>query len=575
MKKVLAIMLVLTLFLLVVGGCASGGKDTGSTSNDGNQPTNTEGDNSDTSSNDDVVEGADVNNGRPYNLNPVKYDSRDDKYLNGINATKLPIAEDDITITIWRGFTSTVMQGYEDSEFFKELEEITGVKTEFLYPPVGNETDNFNLRITSDDLPHMFSMPPEYAGGYHKAVEDGVYLELTEYYDKGLMPNIKWLRENYEEIDRDIVDDEGKMHYFPMIDIIPSHPWSGLWVRQDWLEELDLDMPETIDDWDVMLKAMKDAKGVAPLGLNIKDHFGVATNYMFAGSYDTGYEWINKDGKAAYGPIEPGFKDFLAKMNEWYKDGLIDPDFSTRDADSYNANIANGEIGAAGLAYGEMNQVKMTGQSQDSNFVWKPVLQPTSYEGQEIRLRQDNSTVRGDREYFTTLLIDDDLAEIAVQWKDYWYSQDGGDLASYGPEDVSYEWKDDGDVEWIYPRLDNDEGLDFWTIYPLFKLHNWGYLRNSLAYEYEPEVFECIDLWATQDASWVMPDNISQTSEESRELANIMAEIDTYRDEMTLKFITGQEPLSKFDDFVSTVKSMDIDRAIEIRSAAIERYLNR
>ena len=50
--------------------------------------------------------------------------------------------------------------------------------------------------------------------------------------------------------------------------------------------------------------------------------------------------------------LEPGFKDFLAKMNEWYQEGLIDPDFATRDTDSYNANIASGKIGAAGLAYG-------------------------------------------------------------------------------------------------------------------------------------------------------------------------------------------------------------------------------
>ena len=564
-KKLIALMLVMVMSILFVAGCSSGNKNTGKQGNDGvKAPVDR-----------DVAEGKDTNNGRPYNLNPAKYDTRDDKYLNGINATKLPITEDDATLTIWRGFSSTIMQGLDESEFFKELEKRTGVKVEFLYPPVGQEADNFNIRISSDDLPHIFSTPPEYAGGYPKAIQDRVYLELTPYYDKGLMPNLKWLRENYEDIDRDIVDDEGKMNYFPMMDIVPSHPWSGLWVREDWLKELNMDMPKTIDEWDAMLKAMKEAKGVAPLAINIKDWYGVATNFMFAASYDTGYEWINKDGQAAYGPIEPGYKDFLAKMNEWYEAGLIDPDFATRDTDSYNANIASGKIGAAGLAYGEMGQIKVTGQSEDPNFSLRPVLMPTSYDGQIIRLHQNNSTVRADREFFTTKLVDDGLDEIAVVWKDYWYSQDGGDLASYGPEGVSYEWKEDGEYEWIYPRLENDEGLDFWTIYPLFKMHNWGYLRDSTSYEFEPEVYECIDTWSSQDASWVVPDNISHTSEESSELANIMTDINTYRDEMTLKFIMGQEPLSKFDDFVAKIKSMNIDRAIEIKTAAIERYLDR
>jgi len=569
--KLLSLLCVLLLLFSLLS-CSSVSQDTGMENNEvkPNEPGRTQVDEQG-----EVVEGPNTNNGRPYNLEPLKWDSRDDRYLYGINATKLPVTDKPVTLVIWRSFNSNVMQGLDECEVFKELEKRTGVKVEFVYPPVGQEADNFNLRIATDDLPHIFSTPPEYPGGYRKAVVDGVYIELTPYYDKGLMPNVKWLRENYEEINRDIVDDEGRMFYWPMIDIVPSHPWSGLWVRADWLEELGLDMPKTIADWDNMLRRMKEAKGVSPLALNITAWYGVKTNYMFIAAYDTGYDFINKNNQAVYGPLEPGFKDFLAKMNEWYVEGLIDPDFATRDYQSYNANIANGKVGVCGLAYGELGQILETGRSLEPNFSLKPVVQPTSYDGQVIRLRQNNSTVRADREFFTVRLLDDGLDEIAVKWKDYWYSQDGGDLCSRGPEGVSYQWKEDGSYEWIYPRLKNDEGLDFWTLYPLFKLHNWGYLRDSTAYEFRPEVYECIGLWATQDASWVMPDNISLTPEESTEFNNIMVEIRTYVDEMTLKFIIGQEPLSKYDEFVTNIKNMNIDRAIEIQNAALQRYLAR
>lgn len=265
----------------------------------------------------------------------------------------------------------------------------------------------------------------------------------------------------------------------------------------------------------------------------------------------------------------------MALLNRWYEDGLLDPDFATRDSDSYNANVANGLYGGFTLNYGEMGQAKLTGQSQDPDYKITPVVMPTSYEGQVIHLHQMNSTVRGDRTFFTTRLIDDGLVEIAVKWQDYWYSQDGGDLCSYGPEGVSYKWGEDGEVEWLYPRLKNDEGLDFWTLYPLFKLHNWSYLRDSTSYEFEPEVFDSIETWGSQDASWVMPDNISHTPEEENELANIITDINTYRDEMTLKFITGQEPIENFDKFVETIKNMGIDRAIEIKTAALQRYYKR
>lgn len=572
-QKYIALFLALAMFALLIAGCGSQSADTSDEviSEDASEGTAQGAESMEEKT---VAEGKDTNNGRPYNLEPVKYDSRDDKYLNGINATVLPITEEPVTLVVWRSFTSTIMESLDECEVFKELEKRTGVHIEFVYPPVGQEQDNFNLRVASGDLPHIFSCPPGYPGGYHKAVEDGVYIELTPYYDKGLMPNIKWLRENYPEIDRDIVDDEGRMYFFPMIDIVPSHPWSGLWVREDWVKELGLELPETIEDWDIMLRAMKDKYGIAPLGYNITSSYGVANNYAFAASYDVGYSFINKDGKVHYGPIEPGFKDYLAKMNEWYEEGLMDPDFATRDATSYNANVANGQYGAFTLNYGEMGQAKLTGRSLDPNYKITPVKMPTSYEGQVIHLRQNNSVVRGDRTYFTTRLVDEGLDEIAVKWQDYWYSQDGGDLCSYGPEGVSYVWGEDGEVEWIYPRLE-DEELDFWTVYPLFKLHNWAYLRDSTAYEFQPEVYDAIETWGSQDASWVMPDNISHTTEEERELANIMVNIETYRDEMTLKFIMGQEPLDKFDEFVQTIKSMNIDRAIEIKQAALDRYNNR
>ncbi|WZL79203.1 extracellular solute-binding protein [Eubacteriales bacterium mix99] len=571
----LTTILLLISVLILPMGCSSGGeKDASGKSSSGKPKEETK---ASKSSDGEKMpeEGPDTNNGRPYNLSPVKYDKRADKYLYGINATSLPIVEEPVTLTVWRGLNSTVMQGWDECEAFKELEKRTNVKIKWIYPPVGQETDNYNLKVSSLDLPDVFVTPPGYTGGYHKAVEDGIYLELTEYYDKGLMPNIKWLRENNEDIDRDIVDDDGKMFFFPMIDIVPTDPWSGLWVREDWIKELGLELPKTIEDWDAMLRAMKKAKGIAPLGLKINDSYGVSNNYAFAASYDTGYDFINKNGKVAYGPLEPGYKDFLMLLNKWYKDGLLDPDFTTRDGDSYNANLANGQYGACGLNYGEMGQAKLSGTQQDPNYKLTPVAMPTSYDGQEIHLHQDNATVRGDRTFFTTQLAEDGLDEVAVKWQDYWYSQDGGDLCSYGPEGVSYEWDDNGEVKWIYPRLKNDEGLDFWTLYPLFKLHNWGYLRNSAAYEFEPEVFESIKVWDSQDSSWLIPDNISQTPEEEKELAGIMTEINTFRDEMTLKFITGQEPLDHFDRFVETVKGMDIDRAIRLKQDALDRYLAR
>ena len=164
----------------------------------------------------------------------------------GADLTELPITTEDITVDVWRGFSSTIMETLADCETFKKMEEVTGVKINWVYPPVGSETDNFNLRVASDDLPHMFSTPPAYSGGVETAVEDGVYMDYSSYFEKGFTPNLQYLFEHYPEIAKDAKQDSGAMICWYMLDYVPSSPWSGLWVRQDLLEKAGLEPPKTM-----------------------------------------------------------------------------------------------------------------------------------------------------------------------------------------------------------------------------------------------------------------------------------------------------------------------------------------
>ena len=72
-------------------------------------------------------------------------------------------------------------------------------------------------------------------------------------------------------------------------------------------------------------------------------------------------------------------------------------------------------------------------------------------------------------------------------------------------------------------------------------------------------------------ADYCLP-RITLTDVESTENANIMPDIVTFVTENTVKFITGVKPLSEYDGFVSQIKNMNIQRAIEIQQAALDRY---
>jgi len=499
----------------------------------------------------------------------------------GIDATDLPIVkegDDPVELTVWWNFNSTVIEDMDQCAVFPVMEERTGVKIKWEHPPAGSHIENYMLRISTNDLPHMFIDPPNYPGGLEKAVEDEIYLPINDYYDRGLTPNFRYLRETYPEIALNTVTDAGLMVMWNDFDYVPTSPWSGLWVRTDWLEEQGLDLPVTLNDWDVMLRKFNEAYG-AVLGLNIPDWYGFRTNYAFGGAFDTGYDWINKNGVVEYGPANEGFKEWLTLLNGWYTDGLYDPDFATRTFEDYYANVANGKYGAFGMAYGELGPAINSGVKVNPNFSLWAVRQPVLTEGQEVFLRQSDSIVRTNRDFLTYRCVEDGVDDIAMMWKDWWFSQEGGDLLSYGPEGVSYQWKEDNTLEWIYKDTgvvpDSALDLDFWTILPFFKVHVAGYLRDSSSYDNPPGVWQCIDEWMKDDPKYFYPEWVSLTIEEDKERSRIEANLETYRQEMTFKFITGQESLENFDAYVESMRAMGLDECIQIKQDGLDRYLTR
>lgn len=82
-------------------------------------------------------------------------------------------------------------------------------------------------------------------------------------------------------------------------------------------------------------------------------------------------------------------------------------------------------------------------------------------------------------------------------------------------------------------------------------------------------------VWAEASAGYVMPSGVELSSDEGSENSAIMADIDTYVKESIPKFITGQLSMDDWDGFVKQIKDMNIDRAIELHQAALDRYNNR
>ncbi|MFB5676251.1 hypothetical protein ACE5KN_15195 [Paenibacillus terreus] len=81
-------------------------------------------------------------------------------------------------------------------------------------------------------------------------------------------------------------------------------------------------------------------------------------------------------------------------------------------------------------------------------------------------------------------------------------------------------------------------------------------------------------MWSNITQEKRMPP-VSISVEDSSRYSSIMTDVNTFKDEMILKFIMGTEPLDNFDNYVEMLKGLGIEEAIQIQQAALERYNNR
>jgi putative aldouronate transport system substrate-binding protein len=83
---------------------------------------------------------------------------------------------------------------------------------------------------------------------------------------------------------------------------------------------------------------------------------------------------------------------------------------------------------------------------------------------------------------------------------------------------------------------------------------------------------QAMDAWMQKDFEFRTLPKLSYTSEESSELTAILADLETYIEQMSMKFVLGTESLDSFDAFVATCESMRAEDARLIQQAAMDRY---
>ena len=493
-----------------------------------------------------------------------------------------PTAVQEISLTYWvplNANPAATAKDFNDVPFFQELEKRTGVKVDYIHPPAGQDTEQFNLMVASGDLPDIVERTwARYPGGPLKAIADGVIIDHTELITEHAPNLVKYLQAN-PAIQKMVSTDDSKYYTFPFIygdDFLLVY--YGLQIRQDWLQELHLAVPETIDDWYAVLKAFREKKNVPHPFSYVERTGGLESSDAFISAYGVRRSFYLDGGKVLYGAIEPGYRQFLATFAKWFTEGLLDKDFAAQDDKTFDAKVTSDEAGAwVGYAGSHLLRYLQLMAEKNPRFDIVGAPNPVLLKGEKPFCGQRDNAYPGSTS--ASITTKNRYPQQSAEWLDYAYGEEGHMLFNFGIEGVSYTVID-GYPTYTAAVMKNPDGLSVGQAMAKWSHASYGgpcvrdrrYFEQYVSY---PQQLEAVRIWSNTDAALHRLPPTTLSPEESSQYANIMNQVNTFMKEWFLKFVMNQKPLEEFDAYVAELNKMGIQQAIAVQQAALDRYNRR
>ena len=487
--------------------------------------------------------------------------------------------------TYWCGIPSTAVGTVKDMSemlMYQELEKRTGVKIKFIHPVANQGNEQFNLLIASRDFPDMMEYNwNNYSGGPDQAIDDNVIIQLNDIMEKNAPSLTRQLREN-ADYDRQSKTDNGYYYGFPSLNVDQYRCFGGLLLRKDWLDDLGLSIPETVDEWETVLRAFRDQKGAtAPFTEQARMfQMNVDNLHTFNTGFDTGKGFYLEEGRVKFAMFDQGYRDWIERLRKWYEEGLLDRDYSTNNATGIDAKMTGGESGACfGYVGSTIGKYMAAMKDKDPGYALAAVPYPVREKGGRARFAELQPEANTP---FLTITTACKNPEAAAQWIDYLYSDAGNLLKNFGLEGDTYTLEN-GLPKYTDKILHNPEGLSASEAMAKYFRANtpapgFNQSNNYLDQYYQlEEQKEAIQIW-NRDMDYVkktMMPPVTKTLEESEELSNILTELRTYSEEIILKFVKGEEPMENWDTFLQNLRGLQAERAVELQQNAVDRYLGR
>lgn len=516
-------------------------------------------------------------------INIQNGNSKDKAALNGLkdNSVSYLLAKELTTLNI-----ATIENWYADAPLasnlpvWKEIEKRTNVRVQWEVIPWDQYTISMRTKLaTAIDLPDILRVP---GGDPTSYGQSGVLLPLEDLIVKH-GPNIRKAFEKYPDAKRMMYSYDGHLYGLTPIIQESSSIMPLYWViRKDWLDNLGLKMPDTLDDLhNVLLKFKNDdpnrngKKDEIPWAGDIDvfaEAFGL--HLTISGPIgDNGGFWATPEGKVIYQYIDPRYKEYLIYAKQMYEEGIISKDYGIITAAGTDLKVTKNLVGAMYMWPDYViSWTKRLRAANDPDARYVPFAPPAG--------------PGGDRSIEAYGIVDDGYhsiskdcknPELALRFLDYLWSDEGRRFMAWGIEGKSYVVKD-GKPKYTDFVLNNEDGLG--SSDALRSTGAWPtipWIQQEDSYKQilsvNPDFNNC---WSIIKPYIVNPfTKMLSTKEQNEQMSTSLVDIDDYVRKMTIRFIIGTEPIAGFDKYVEKIKSMDLDKILKVKQEQYDKLVGK
>ena len=484
-----------------------------------------------------------------------------------------PVFEDTQDMSIF-GSASAQFLGSVDMSLYSQtaavqaLEEATGVRLD--YSSMTNDDvyqEKLTLMIASGDYPDFFCKAPDYyASGAAGLLEEDVCIDIAPYLDEHA-PDLKRLLDEDTEYAENVYTDNGELVGVKMR-AAPTTDGGGI-IRQDWLEEQGLDMPETFDQLHDVLLTFKDAYGCAN-AIGVLSSLGSPLTFGFNIKLDTNnFSFVVHDGKVCPTIEEPASREYIELLAQYYSEGLFNSDFLA----NYSPMMFDQMACTNETGFWQSGRMSFNGMFesyiQDDDALIAPV-KDISKTGKETSNIGGAGTPVGKNSISIT--TQNEYPEQSVEFINYMFTEEGIELANYGVEGQTFEYVD-GEPVYTDMILNNPDGFNSNVARSLYTLNAFlPYFQPQAALEMtftSPRMAEAEEIWMStrspEEHTWTL------NSAEAEEYNALISAINTSIQENLTAMVMGQKPTEDWDSYIDSLYDMDLQRCIDLQQQAFDR----